>query len=183
MPYTWISKADGLKVVYWNSRYPEFFNTQTNKVIKLPIAGCKILKICSWNFFLFMKPKASLPRIKIPPLIPFLGRFRFFHILTAHCSKTYVAVFLVNGLFACRFWDRRRIFIAVRANLCSPPVSPHRKAKSLIMPKLKKKMFKFTVFCPESYWKFVVCNIDHVSLNYLNIWNLMFAIPKCLTRI
>jgi len=47
-------------------------------------------------------------------------------------------------------------------------VSPHRKVKGLIIPKFKK-MFKFTVLCPESYWKFAVSSIDHLSLNYLNI--------------
>jgi len=34
-------------------------------------------------------------------------------------------------------------------------------------------MFKFTVLSPESYWKFAVSTIDRVSLNYLNIWNLV----------
>jgi hypothetical protein len=48
----------------------------------------------------------------------------------------------------------------------------HRKVKGLIILK-QKKLFNFTVLCPESYWKVAVSSIDHVSLNYLNVWNLL----------
>lgn len=37
----------------------------------------------------------------------------------------------------------------------------------------RKKSLKFTVLSPESYWKSAVSSIDHVSLNYLNILNLV----------
>jgi hypothetical protein len=45
------------------------------------------------KFLSCMKPKILFTRIKIPPVIPITGRLHFFHILTAHCSKTYTVCY------------------------------------------------------------------------------------------